>query len=951
MERVNSFWVVNSFYGDVREFHFSSPDFNFISYHKDNKLLFVLDNTCDFVSPNNLLLIENYRDDNGVLDPDVKWDFILKNKFKIDPIKIRPKEDTKYKKLDISYVDLFLYSDFISNKSDNLYKKILYLREDLSLKNAFNRESENLLNYNKSTQTLEKANVTLANLQKKVLHLSKRLQKLQEIEITNPEKFDNNLKETLVQKLYDNTEKLKRTERRIKRAEKRAAVSESELSNNRLQIVELKKRISLRDFNDKLEINNELKTLDINQQHIDNTNNNSDSAILNDTNIDSDFELDKKELIVEKLDVKNLEKADGDKILIKEEVMPKINSNNQNTVEFKPPVLDSVAETDKIGKKFKFSLNGNYSNVWKYVLSVFLSIFVLGAIFFVFLSDDTPSDIRLDGENEVVELNKDNRNDEIDESKLVQNNEVVPVTSVEDNIVPIDVKSASSFIDADLKNKESDEKKNISVISDVNKDFVNNANTKRSIKPVIKKSFKSVADKKGYKISKKSTPIVERKLKSLKAVKDSSNKVTTSVTSSEVEVIPDDVIVENDDLTHNEIPVKNEKKVTEVVANDNIKDNSSLEIVSESEDLKSSENLYTEISDSNVSDSVLEDTKVNFKPEVSALDIARKEYIENVIAGDVYISTISSLKESFFVSDNSSNIDELKKFNKYWNSFRNMVYSTYYNLDDSLKSDIDVKEYFNDEYLLRLYVNAYNDLYESLVNEFVMKYEYSNGSSVGLYVEIEDSLQSLGMPSKKLDLLQKMSDAIKDNGGSASVLAAIYEKDIHMSSETLELNDETAPKSVISENALSDGDEISSVEVSLKNEESDAVENASDVVKYVPDSNSENLNTSDNLQKLALDVNGNENTEGGINKVESAPVDPVEKEKIEFVDNTFSDVLSDTPVVPVDTSMNTETNSDEKEVSNVFDDGSDGNSDHEVGNSSHAEGENTEISTLELVEN
>ena len=49
MEGIKTFWLVNSFYEDVREFHYSSDSCTFVVYFRNSKALFVLDNTCDKV--------------------------------------------------------------------------------------------------------------------------------------------------------------------------------------------------------------------------------------------------------------------------------------------------------------------------------------------------------------------------------------------------------------------------------------------------------------------------------------------------------------------------------------------------------------------------------------------------------------------------------------------------------------------------------------------------------------------------------------------------------------------------------------------------------------------------------------------------------------------------------------------------------------------------------------
>ena len=175
MERANSFWQINGKYNDVKEFHFSSSVMSFIAYFKDDKIIFVIDDTCDVVSPNELLLIAPLDGEQNPKKPEVKWDSILKNHFGINPMEIRPKENTKYKKLDISYTSLDLYASFATMQSEELLSLIEQNREILSLENAYEREAENLLVYNKSTTTLEKAQITLEKLKKRILNISKKM--------------------------------------------------------------------------------------------------------------------------------------------------------------------------------------------------------------------------------------------------------------------------------------------------------------------------------------------------------------------------------------------------------------------------------------------------------------------------------------------------------------------------------------------------------------------------------------------------------------------------------------------------------------------------------------------------------------------------------------------------------------------------------------------------------
>lgn len=74
-------------------------------YDADNKLVFVLDDTTDALTPNALLII------NPVGDR--KWDDILSNDYAVDLETVRPKKDNKYQKLDIEYTGLAEYDDLI----------------------------------------------------------------------------------------------------------------------------------------------------------------------------------------------------------------------------------------------------------------------------------------------------------------------------------------------------------------------------------------------------------------------------------------------------------------------------------------------------------------------------------------------------------------------------------------------------------------------------------------------------------------------------------------------------------------------------------------------------------------------------------------------------------------------------------------------------------------------
>jgi hypothetical protein len=165
------------------------------------------------------------------------------------------------------------------------------------------------------------------------------------------------------------------------------------------------------------------------------------------------------------------------------------------------------------------------------------------------------------------------------------------------------------------------------------------------------------------------------------------------------------------------------------------------------------------------------------EPDQSSLDVLRDGYVDGVIKDDRYASLIASMKYNFFNDDDNSALDEIEEMNNYWNAFRNAVYDEYYEDDYVLRAGIDYDAYAEDERLLRLYTDAYYDFFEYLSNEFVMTYEYANGTALDMYPQIESELQMLGRPVAKLNLLVELYNIIQMQGGTAALLEAIYIKD------------------------------------------------------------------------------------------------------------------------------------------------------------------------------
>ncbi|MBD5405656.1 hypothetical protein HDR59_03860 [bacterium] len=714
MERANSFWQINGKYDDVKEFHFSSPQMSFIAFFKDEKIIFVIDDTCDVISPNELLLIEPLEGEQNPKNPETKWDSILKNKFGINPMEIRPKENTKYKKLDISYTSLDLYASFASLQTEELLNLIEQNREILSLENAYEREAENLLVYNKSTTTLEKAQITLEKLQKRILNISKKMKNQEEREQTNPESIDEQAKAELMQKLYLATEKLKRTERRIKRANKRAEASFNELAAKRQQIAEIKRRIDEQNQNMEVQEHNleenEPKYMPLPQQ----STSSKEEIVIQESQPPQ----------IEKLTFENnnatnrLEEEKEQTFLTKESttmVKETENKKVQENQEFKPPYVDDTAMEQqssdiRFAKKTNVLLDDKYKKIWMYSVSILVSLIVVFGIFY-FISGDTTAPVNED----VYNTNYIEQNYNFPED-TVKNEPVEPAPVVEEYIYeqPEEVKPAPIPVKEEVKKAEP--------VS----------------KPVVAKPVKKATP-----VKKASTPVAKK---------------TSTPAPVEKEVVVFDDDVEEDDIDYQDDEEDDEEEEDE-------------------EDL-------------------------------SPLEQARNEFVENVIDDDAYINLINEVSNNYFGNDTNlvSLLEKLNEMNGYWNAFRNVSYDTYYESDYSLKPDIDYEEYAEDEHLLRLYTNKYFEMYEYLVNEFVMTYEYANGTASDLYPVMEEEMQILGKPTAKLQILIELYNSIQKAGGPSVVLEDIearYEEELRSAPEieatliplesttTVVVNDET----------------------------------------------------------------------------------------------------------------------------------------------------------------
>lgn len=717
MEKANSFWQINGKYQDVREFHFSSQDMSFVAFFKNDDLIFVIDDTCDIISPNELLIIEPLKDEENPKKPNVKWDSILKNNFGINPMEIRPKENTKYKKLDISYKSLDLYRSFVSFQTEETLGLIEQNREILSLENAYDRESENLLVYNKSTSTLEKAQITLDKLKKRILNISKKMKKQEELVAENPSENDENLKAELIQKLYIATEKLKRTERRIKRATKRSEVAYKELSLKRQQINEIKRRIDeknhqIQDVKDKLfEEGPRYMPLE-NTKSVSSENEITVPDVLKETEeltFQNNNAMSRNEEIKEQTFLNN-----GESTMAKDTENKKV----QETQEFKPPYVDDTTEPEtseiRFAKKSNILLDDKYKKIWLYSLSILLSLIIVFGIFYFISSDDVPVNEDIYNTNYIEQTYKEPAPVEPAPVEKIKVEEEVAVpapmpTPVEPVVEPKKEVAPAPVVKPVKKVAPAPVKKVAPVAKKVAP-----APKKEVVKPVVAPA-----------------PVVETKQEVIEE-------------SKYVGPVPE----EYDDEEYFE-------EETIVSEDDNSVEEDVVEVVEEDEDIET------------------EDAE---EEESSALEDAREEFTSKVIDNDKYLTVIAKIKSNYF-TDSTNEIlpllETLEDMNTYWNEFRNLTYQEYYETDNTLKADIDYEEYANDEYMLRLYSNAYFDMYEYLVNEFVMTYEFANGTASDLYPVMEREMQTLGKPNTKLEILVELYKAIQRQGGSDAVINAI----------------------------------------------------------------------------------------------------------------------------------------------------------------------------------
>ena len=194
-------------------------------YDKDDKLIFVLDETVNADKPNVLLVIDSF---DGR-----KWDEVLVNDYNIDLETVRPKRDNKYQKLDIEYGGLDVYADLIAadengddltDALDNLNRfRIMSVRRSA-------RERLDAANdvIEKAQDTIKRTNDTIDELRDKVKELRGRVA-AQRREIGREPTKASAAKILKTEAQIDATnEKLARAKKRLTNAQRRLTTAEED---------------------------------------------------------------------------------------------------------------------------------------------------------------------------------------------------------------------------------------------------------------------------------------------------------------------------------------------------------------------------------------------------------------------------------------------------------------------------------------------------------------------------------------------------------------------------------------------------------------------------------------------------------------------------------------------------------------------------------------------------
>lgn len=208
-------------------------------YDASHRLLFVLDMTQDKILPNTLLVLDNKNNR--------KWDDVLASDFGVDPEEVRPRDGSRYEKLDINYTALNYYNDAIATGSADTLTAI---RREIAEQQKEFRGGAAYREIELAQATVLEAKKSLAEIED-FIHLQKgKLKTAKEKVGKEPPKETAAKILRYEARLEKAALKKERAERRLKRAENRIDKAKSLLHNY--------KSIVLPDdpFNGEREMNN-----------------------------------------------------------------------------------------------------------------------------------------------------------------------------------------------------------------------------------------------------------------------------------------------------------------------------------------------------------------------------------------------------------------------------------------------------------------------------------------------------------------------------------------------------------------------------------------------------------------------------------------------------------------------------------------------------------------------
>lgn len=229
---------------ELKEFLYESPGLSFIAYHlkEDNQLAFVLNTTENQYCVFKKLIIDALPYEEDKFEPKIKWDQIVKDKFKINPISIRPKNGNKYEKFDIDYIGLADYEKLIKNPEDEkLRNKIIIDNIKMNLIASRKRQDAATTELNTSSKTIDSTSKTCEKLDTSVKKLKNKLERLNS-ELETEEIQEE--KAITTDKLYKKLTAQKNAKRRLKRAKNRYSDANEILEETKTTIDNILKFLS-----------------------------------------------------------------------------------------------------------------------------------------------------------------------------------------------------------------------------------------------------------------------------------------------------------------------------------------------------------------------------------------------------------------------------------------------------------------------------------------------------------------------------------------------------------------------------------------------------------------------------------------------------------------------------------------------------------------------------------